>query len=85
MSNKSWGPFVDCLMSAEIQERGIGYVVIARRKSSQTIRCIAFVVDAFCLGVKDCFFHKCSAMDYQLIIGSLQGASRLITVAPAYQ
>ena len=84
MTNESWGSFVDCLMSAEIQEMGIGYVVVARRKSAQTIRCVSFVVDVFCLGVKDCLFQKCSEMNYGFIKENLEEASKLIPVAPSY-
>ena len=84
MTNGSWGPFIDCLMSTEFQEMGIGYVVVARRKSAQTIRCVSFVVDVFCLGIKDCHLQKCSENDYRFIKEKLGQTSKMIPVDPPY-
>lgn len=82
--NGSWGPFVDCLISSEIQVTGIGYVIIAREKNPQAIRCVSFVVDVFCLGVKDCMYKKCSHSEYVFLKENLSTASQLVTIVPSY-
>ena len=84
MTASSWGPFVECVMSTNFHESGIGYVVAARQKSSQTLRCAAFIVDTFCLGVKDCMLKKCGAAEYVALKEKLGEASSLSRVEPSY-
>ncbi len=83
-NDNGWGAFVDCLISEEINEVGIGYVLIAREKSSQSIRCVTFLVDVFCLGIKDCFLDKCSHYEYGFMKERLNAASNLIQIPPSH-
>ncbi len=48
-------PVVDCLVNAEFEERGLASLFIGRRSSSGELAFAIFLVDTYCLGVKDCF------------------------------
>ena len=43
-----------CFMSADFDETGIGYVLVSRLHQNENISFAYFLVDIFCLGVKDC-------------------------------
>ena len=43
-----------CFMSTDIQEIGLGLVIVGRIHQSGKISIAFFLVDSFCLGVKDC-------------------------------
>jgi hypothetical protein len=49
-------PIASCLMPSQLFETGIGNIVIARRLPSGLLACGLFLVDTFCLGVKDAVF-----------------------------
>jgi len=51
-------PFEDCLVSERLFENGIGWLVAARRLPSGTIAAGFFLIDVWCLGVKDAFFRE---------------------------
>lgn len=46
-------------------EIGIGYLVIARYKSEGRVEAGVFLLDTYCLGVKDAFFRQFSAAEFQ--------------------
>lgn len=50
-------PIEECLISKGWKESGEGNVVIARRHASGNYTVGFFLVDLYCLGVKDCFYH----------------------------
>jgi len=49
-------PIHECLIPRVLFDQGIGNVVISRRMPNGDIAAAFFLVDIFCLGVKDCFF-----------------------------
>ena len=48
-------PVVDCLINDEFEERGLASVFIGRRSASGELAFAVFLVDTYCMGVKDCF------------------------------
>ena len=52
---RSKAPIMECLMTDSLIKSGLGYVVIARRCSAGEILVSNFLIDRFCLGVKNCF------------------------------
>lgn len=50
------GSVVRCIMSSTLFEIGIGHVIVARALPSGLLGCAYFLVDVFCLGVKDVFY-----------------------------
>ena len=50
-------PVLDCFMDVPIETRGMASVLISRRLSDGSVAVSVFLVDVFCLGVKDAFFR----------------------------
>jgi hypothetical protein len=52
--------------SADLFDSGYGYLVVSRFKADGRVEAGSFLLDVFCLGVKDASFHNFSSMaDYQ--------------------
>jgi len=58
-------PIHECLAPNTLFETGIGYVVIARKTNDGLIAVSAFVLDVFCLGVKNALFKVSSEIEYE--------------------
>ncbi len=57
-------PILECLMGKSIDKVGMGSVLIARETPYAEVAVSAFVVDAWCLGVKEAFFTVMRKADY---------------------
>jgi len=59
-------PIHECLVPSSLFELGIGNVVVVRRTQEEGVIAItAFVVDVYCLGVKNAFFKLSSEFEYE--------------------
>lgn len=61
----SAAPIHECFRSAELWDLGIGWVVVSRRYSNGQIACAAFLVDTYCLGVKNVLHGVLSPSEYE--------------------
>ncbi|MFN3919940.1 MAG: hypothetical protein ACK4JF_06580 [Methylohalobius sp.] len=57
-------PVLDCLLSQSIYKVGIGSVLLTRETPYAEVAVSAFVVDVYCLGVKEAFFTVMRKADY---------------------
>ena len=58
--------FTEALRSANLFDSGCGYLVVSRSKADGRVEAGFFLLDVFCLGVKDAGFHQFSSVaDYQ--------------------
>jgi hypothetical protein len=56
----------DALRSAKLFDSGCGYLVVSRFKADGRVEAGFFLLDVFCLGVKDAGFHRFNSVaDYQ--------------------
>ena len=56
----------EALRSARLFDSGCGYLVVSRFKADGCVETGFFLLDVFCLGVKDAGFHRFSSVaDYQ--------------------
>jgi hypothetical protein len=55
----------EAFMSANLFQAGIGYVVVSRFKSQGIVESGVFLIDTYCLGVKNAFFARMGEHDYQ--------------------
>lgn len=78
----SRAPLHECLMPAGLFEAGIGNVIVSRKLPSGQIAAAFFLVDVFCLGVKDTFFQVMAPADYAYRTASL-AHEQLERVEPA--
>jgi len=65
LSMRSKAPIYQCLVSTGINEGGLGEVVISRRTSSGEMAFSLFLIDRYCMGVKDCFGRVTSGIKYR--------------------
>lgn len=58
-------PTYECLMPRALFEIGLGNVVVARELAAGKIAMVTFLLDVFCLGVKDVAFGLCGVSEYR--------------------
>ena len=57
-------PVLDCRISNSLEENGIGWVLLSRELPGRQVAVAAFLVDRYCLGVKDAFGEVLSRPEY---------------------
>ena len=67
-------PIYECLVPDGLFEIGLGNVIVSRKAPKGNIAVSAFVVDVFCLGVKNAFFRILSEFDYDTLKTSLMAS-----------
>jgi hypothetical protein len=78
-------PILDCFRGEDLWEQGIGWVVVSRRLSNGQIAFAAFLVDVFCLGVKNVIYNVSGPLDYEeKVVGHLNRTSQMKQISPAY-
>jgi hypothetical protein len=80
----SISPIHECLVPKGIFDTGLGDVIISRKMPDGSIAASVFLVDAFCLGVKDCFFTIVSKSKYEQRVMILEQNEKLERVEPEY-
>ncbi|MCI9607176.1 MAG: DUF1186 domain-containing protein [Muribaculaceae bacterium] len=58
-------PIGKCYITDDWQENGIGHLIITRQRPSGNVVYASFLVDTFCLGIKDAAYHH-NMTDYDL-------------------
>ena len=77
-------PIHECLGPTGIFDFGLGDVVISRKMPDGSIAASVFLVDTFCLGVKDCFFTVVSPHEYERRMTDLRQKEGLERVDPEH-
>jgi hypothetical protein len=60
------GAIVRCTMPSNLFDIGMGLVLVARRLPSGLLGCGFFLLDVFCLGVKDVFYAEIGAHELKM-------------------
>lgn len=55
----------ECFVSISLSESGMGYVIVTRRTPDGVIALSAFVIDMYCLGIKNALFNVSSESEYE--------------------
>ena len=72
-----------CLVTENLFELGIGYVVLGRTMSSTMVATALFLVDVHCLGVKNAFFSKRTHSELRLFIDTLSAdGNTMVDISP---
>ena len=84
----------ECLIPDRLFEIGIGNVIVSRKMPNGFIGAVFFLVDVFCLGIKDAFYDVLSPAEYDHRLSGLQHetfraipppcARKLVEAAEAY-
>src|ERR1019366_1473604 len=76
-------PIHECLVPANLFERGIGNLVFSRSLPDGRMALAMFLLDVFCLGVKNTFFAIVARDEYDRRLRSWREAESLQRIDPA--
>jgi hypothetical protein len=76
-------PVVRAVMAAELWNEGLGSLVIARQEPEGGLVMAVFLVDAYCLGVKNAFWRPGSAGDLDELIRRVEQSQKTVPIEPA--
>jgi hypothetical protein len=76
-------PVVQALAGSRLWDDGIGYMFIARQESTGGLIFALFLVDVFCLGVKNAFWRAGSRSDLDDFIEHLETSQKMRAITPA--
>jgi hypothetical protein len=76
-------PIHDCLIPDNLFEFGIGTVILSRSLPNGELALTMFLVDVFCLGIKDAFYRILSQREYELYVDQIAGNTDLESVHPS--
>jgi hypothetical protein len=80
---ESW-PIVDTLVPESLWSTGIGQLVITRRLPDGRLAMANFLVDVFCLGVKNAYWNIMSEGEFDELKRKLDGMGWMIPVPPEH-
>lgn len=77
-------PSAFALEAESLWETGIGPLLLARRAPEGKLGCAMFLVDVFCLGVKDAFWKIATPAEFQTMRQNCEAHGRLREVSPEH-
>ena len=83
MAGASRYPIHEVLLQDLIFEQGLGVAILSRRLPDERIAMASFVVDAYCLGVKDATASIMTLFDYREYVDQIELSAPFITAEPA--
>lgn len=72
-------PVVDCLMMSSLMDSGIGEIIVCRQSPGTQASFALFLVDRYCMGVKNCVATTASITDYHRMLERFRSQGRLPT------
>jgi hypothetical protein len=75
-------PVVRALVGASLWDEGIGYLLIAREEPEGRLIFASFLVDVYCLGVKNAFWRAGTHKDFADLIRQMEQVQRMRSIAP---
>jgi hypothetical protein len=75
-------PVHECLVPENLFSIGIGNVIFSRRVASHQIAMAAFLVDVYCLGIKNAYVRLRSEEDYEDAVHHLSHEAGMKSVSP---
>jgi hypothetical protein len=83
LQNAERWPVVQAMFAEKLWKDGIGPLTIARQEGEGRLVFAIFLVDVFCLGVKDAFWTTGSPADFKEMIAKMDERQRMIPIEPA--
>jgi hypothetical protein len=75
----------ECWVPAGLWESGIGHVIVSRKSSLGDIAVSLYLIDTYCLGIKDCFIRLISPSEYKKMLEQMSlSTGELRLVEPSY-
>jgi hypothetical protein len=76
-------PVLTAFAASELWKEGIGYLAIARQEPEGQLAIAAFLVDAYCLGVKNAFWQISTRAEFEQLIERMEKTQNMRSIAPA--
>jgi hypothetical protein len=77
-------PLHSCFVQRALFERGAGIVVLTRKTGLRELAMAGFLVDAYCLGVKDAFFREAEEDDIETFLDGMEETAPFHAVDASY-
>jgi hypothetical protein len=77
-------PIQHCFLTESVFDIGMGTLVLARGATPHHIAVSAFLIDVFCLGIKDVMFESVEREDFEMYIDTADAGSAMVPVDPSY-
>lgn len=78
-------PLHECWIAEGLWESGIGYVIVSRKSSLGDIAVGMYLIDVYCLGIKNCFIRLVGLSDYQEMLNHVMASTgKLQSVEASY-
>jgi hypothetical protein len=77
-------PIHSCLLQDGLFEKGTGMLLLARGTPSTGLVLAGFLLDVFCLGVKDVTLRPIEVPDLEEMIAAMEGEAPFVETDPAY-
>lgn len=71
-------PLERCVRTVDLFEVGIGHVILAKRLPTAALGCAFFLVDVYCLGVKDAFYKEMAPSELEETLSELDSSGQTL-------
>jgi hypothetical protein len=77
-------PIQHCFLTESVFDIGMGTLVLARGATPHHIALSSFLIDVFCLGIKDVIFESVEREVFEMYMEATDAGSPMISVDPSY-
>jgi hypothetical protein len=77
-------PIQHCFLTEAVFEVGMGTLVLARGATPHHIELSAFLIDVFCLGIKNVMFESVGSEAFEMYMEATDAGSPMVSVDPSY-
>jgi len=77
-------PLQHCFLTESVFDIGMGTLVLARGATPHHISLSSFLIDVFCLGIKDVMFESVESEVFKTYMDATDAGSPMVSVDPSY-
>ena len=77
-------PIQHCFLTEAVFDIGMGTLVLARGATRHHVALSSFLVDVFCLGIKDVMFESVESEVFEMYMDATDAGSPMVPVDPSY-
>jgi hypothetical protein len=76
-------PIQHCLLTEDLFETGMGTLILARGATPHHLAFGSFLLDVFCLGIKDVMFESLESNEFAMYVEATDAGSPLVSITPS--
>lgn len=76
-------PIQHCLLTEDLFETGMGTLILARGATPHLLAFGSFLLDVFCLGIKDVMFETFERDEFAMYVEATDAGSPLVSISPS--